>query len=256
MKRFGLPFALAVGVLSWAGCASTPPGLPLTGDPMVDGPNYIQNGPPRDRVMWEYRTALAALERGQYDTAKQYLDEAISRLDNIYGKDADASKARGLFSAEAKKGFIGEPYERCMAYYYRGIIYWRDGEPDNARACFRTAEFIDSYYRNGVPTVIDPDVLWACTTCRACEEQCPVMITHLQKIVPMRRHLVMMRGEFPAELAKPFEGMEVNGNPWNLARSDRSIEVDLRAGKRRQALDVEQVLDREGHARQWPERLA
>ncbi|HEX6767424.1 MAG TPA: heterodisulfide reductase-related iron-sulfur binding cluster, partial [Polyangiaceae bacterium] len=72
-----------------------------------------------------------------------------------------------------------------------------------------------------VPTVIKPEVLWACTTCRACEEQCPVNITYVDKIVQMRRHLVTMRGEFPAELGKPFEGMETNGNPWNLARVDR-----------------------------------
>ena len=72
-----------------------------------------------------------------------------------------------------------------------------------------------------VPNVIKPEVLWACTTCRACEEQCPVNITYVDKIVQMRRHLVTMRGEFPAELGKPFEGIETNGNPWNLARVDR-----------------------------------
>jgi Fe-S oxidoreductase len=72
-----------------------------------------------------------------------------------------------------------------------------------------------------VPEVIDPDVLWACTTCRACEEQCPVMISYVDKIVSMRRNLVVIKGEFPAELGKPFEGMEVNGNPWSLARVDR-----------------------------------
>src|SRR5690606_23948018 len=71
-----------------------------------------------------------------------------------------------------------------------------------------------------VPGVIHPDVLWACTTCRACEEQCPVNITYVDKIVQMRRNLVVVRGEFPTELAKPFEGMEVNGNPWNLSRMD------------------------------------
>jgi hypothetical protein len=49
-----------------------------------------------------------------------------------------------LFSAESSKTFIGEPYERVMAYYYRGILYWRDGEPDNARACFRSGQVIDS----------------------------------------------------------------------------------------------------------------
>jgi Fe-S oxidoreductase len=73
-----------------------------------------------------------------------------------------------------------------------------------------------------VPGVIKPEVLWACTTCRACEERCPVSISYVDKIVQMRRHLVVMKGEFPQELNKPFEGMEVNGNPWNLSRQDRT----------------------------------
>ncbi len=73
-----------------------------------------------------------------------------------------------------------------------------------------------------VPDVVDPDVLWACTTCRSCEEQCPVNISYVDKIVQMRRNLVMIAGEFPAELNKPFEGMETNGNPWNLSRLDRA----------------------------------
>ncbi len=72
-----------------------------------------------------------------------------------------------------------------------------------------------------VPGVIHEDVLWGCTTCRACEEQCPVNITYVDKIVQMRRNLVVIKGEFPSQLGKPFEGMEGNGNPWNLARVDR-----------------------------------
>lgn len=72
-----------------------------------------------------------------------------------------------------------------------------------------------------VGSIIHPDVLWACTTCRACEEQCPVMISYVDKIVEMRRNLVMVKGEFPHELAGPFQALEVNGNPWNLARIDR-----------------------------------
>jgi Fe-S oxidoreductase len=75
---------------------------------------------------------------------------------------------------------------------------------------------------NLVPEVIHPDVLWACTSCRACEEQCPVLISYVDKITDMRRSLVMVRGEFPHELARPFQGMESNGNPWNLSRMDRS----------------------------------
>jgi Fe-S oxidoreductase len=77
-----------------------------------------------------------------------------------------------------------------------------------------------------VPDVIKPEVLWACTTCRACEERCPVAISYVDKIVQMRRHLVVIQGTFPPELAKPFEGMEVNGNPWNLARQDRTTWAD------------------------------
>jgi Fe-S oxidoreductase len=73
-----------------------------------------------------------------------------------------------------------------------------------------------------VPNVIAPDVLWACTTCRACEEQCPVLISYVDKIVDMRRSLVMVKGEFPHELARPFQGIESNGNPWNLPRLDRA----------------------------------
>jgi tetratricopeptide (TPR) repeat protein len=138
-------WSAAAALALLAGCATNvPKGPPLTGDLLIDGPQFIQNGPPRDKVWWEYRTALAALDRGQYDTARPYLDEAITRLNGVFGQDADAKKARGLFTEEAKKGFIGEPYERSMAYYYRGIIYWHDGEPDNARACFRSAEFMDS----------------------------------------------------------------------------------------------------------------
>jgi Fe-S oxidoreductase len=76
------------------------------------------------------------------------------------------------------------------------------------------------------PEVVHPDVLWACTTCRACEEQCPVLISYVDTIVDMRRNLVMVRNEFPHELQKPFQAMEVNGNPWNLSRMDRSAWTD------------------------------
>jgi tetratricopeptide (TPR) repeat protein len=100
--------------------------------------------PAKDQVLWQYRTALSAMRKGNYAEAKANLDDAIARISNILGKDESARKARGYFHAESKKTFIGEPYERVMAYYYRGILYWMDGEPDNARACFRSAQLEDS----------------------------------------------------------------------------------------------------------------
>ncbi len=148
MKSLWQPTLLAA-FLTVAGCATTTKHqVALTGDITVDAPNAIANGPPRDRVLWEYRLAAAAMRQGKYDLAKQNLDDALLTLGGIYGKDPNAKKARGYFHAEAKKTFIGEPYERSMAYIYRGIIYWMDGEPDNARACFRSAEFEDSDTEN------------------------------------------------------------------------------------------------------------
>ncbi len=79
---------------------------------------------------------------------------------------------------------------------------------------------------NLISDVIHPDVVWACTTCRACEEQCPVLISYVDKIVDLRRNLVMVRSEFPQELARPFQAIESNGNPWNLSRMDRAAWSD------------------------------
>src|SRR5687767_8535161 len=114
---------LAVSLLV-AGCATTErtPPQRLTGNPAVDAPALLTNGPSRDKVLLQYRTAAAAMQRGQFDEAKRLLDDAILTISGIIGKDPEARKARGYFSPEARKTFIGEPYERVMAYYYRGIL--------------------------------------------------------------------------------------------------------------------------------------
>ncbi|MGC3961118.1 MAG: tetratricopeptide repeat protein [Verrucomicrobiota bacterium] len=148
MKHIFGPIGLSA-LLLFTGCASTPQHkIVLTGDILVDGPKMIAEGSPRDKVLWQYRTAAAAMRRGQFDEAKPLLDDALARLQGIYGLDAEARKSRGLFQKESRKTFIGEPYERSMAYFYRGVLYWRDGELDNARACFRSAEFEDSDAQN------------------------------------------------------------------------------------------------------------
>ncbi len=68
---------------------------------------------------------------------------------------------------------------------------------------------------------IDEETIWACTTCRYCENACPVGITFVDKITDLRRHLVLEKSEFPKEAQTAFNGMERQGNPWNLAASDR-----------------------------------
>ncbi len=101
------------------------------------------------------------------------------------------------------------------------------------------------YFRKGepvqlVPDVIAPEVIWACTTCRACEEQCPVNISYVDKIVGMRRAEMMIKNEFPPGLIKPFQGMEKNGNPWGLARMDRG---SWKAGLEKEGVNVRFLAD-------------
>lgn len=72
------------------------------------------------------------------------------------------------------------------------------------------------------PFVMDPEVFWSCTTCRACEEACPVGIEFVDRIVDVRRHMVLTQGVMPTEVQTTFRNMEVNSNPWGLASSDRA----------------------------------
>lgn len=69
--------------------------------------------------------------------------------------------------------------------------------------------------------VIDPDVLWSCTNCGACVEQCPVDIEHVDHIVDMRRYQVLIESNFPTELGGMFKNLENKGNPWGQNAKDR-----------------------------------
>ncbi len=132
MFRTRTPAALLVCTSVWlGGCA--------TGTGHAD----------RDRVLHEYREAAAFLQAARFAEAKPLLDDALLSLGGLTAGVDSARKARGYFHSESSKGFRGEPYERVMAYYYRGLLYWMDGEPDNARACFRNAQFQDADAEEG-----------------------------------------------------------------------------------------------------------
>ena len=78
--------------------------------------------------------------------------------------------------------------------------------------------------------VIDPDVLWSCTTCGACVQQCPVDIAHIDHVLDLRRHQVLMATEFPTQLNGMFKNIETKGNPWGMnasGRNDWIAEVDF-----------------------------
>jgi Fe-S oxidoreductase len=94
-----------------------------------------------------------------------------------------------------------------------------ESRPEGALAAYDPAGY------DGVPAadlgVIDPDVLWSCTTCGACVEQCPVDIEHVDHILDMRRHQVLLESAFPTELGGLFRNLENNANPWGISPRTR-----------------------------------
>ncbi|OGX61568.1 MAG: hypothetical protein A2189_05785, partial [Paenibacillus sp. RIFOXYA1_FULL_44_5] len=75
---------------------------------------------------------------------------------------------------------------------------------------------------NLIGDVMTEDEIWACTTCRNCEDQCPVDNEHVDKIIDLRRHLVLMEGNIPSGGQRAMQNIERQGNPWGISRSDRA----------------------------------
>lgn len=95
--------------------------------------------------------------------------------------------------------------------------------------------------------VITEEELWACTTCRNCEDACPVSNEHVGKIIDMRRHLVMTQGKMPAEATRTFQNVERQGNPWGLSKKDREkwredLEEGIQAPTVKEQKDFEYLL--------------
>ncbi|HXX79342.1 MAG TPA: (Fe-S)-binding protein [Ktedonobacteraceae bacterium] len=87
-----------------------------------------------------------------------------------------------------------------------------------------------AHHESMVGGIITNDALWACTTCRACMEICPVAIEHVPKIVDMRRYLVMEESDFPTEVTSLFNNIERNSNPWEISndkRAEWAAELDI-----------------------------
>ncbi|MSW39366.1 MAG: 4Fe-4S dicluster domain-containing protein, partial [Actinobacteria bacterium] len=95
---------------------------------------------------------------------------------------------------------------------------------------WETDGYDDKGHRSPLGAVIDADALWACTTCGACVQQCPVDIEHIDHFVDMRRNQVMIESDFPSELSGLFKNLETKGNPWGMNSSGRTTwmtEVDF-----------------------------
>jgi Fe-S oxidoreductase len=84
------------------------------------------------------------------------------------------------------------------------------------------------YNKKLIGDVITEEEIWACTTCRNCEDQCPVMNEHVDKIIDLRRYLVLTEGKVSADAQRAMQNIERQGNPWGLSRKERENWRDQR----------------------------
>lgn len=94
---------------------------------------YLSQGA-RNSVLNEMRIGLLAFNNGYYDLAAWLFDRAILKIETVFAQTKSAKKARSKFSSEEVKDFKGDPYERAMVYFYRGLIYLQNDDYENARA--------------------------------------------------------------------------------------------------------------------------
>lgn len=84
-----------------------------------------------------------------------------------------------------------------------------------------SAAALVDYNPSLIGDVITEEEIWACTTCRNCEDQCPVMNEHVDKIIDLRRYLVLTEGKMQPDAQRAMTNIERQGNPWGLNRKDR-----------------------------------
>jgi len=113
------------------------PARPMFRHAMLDGE--------RNQVLNLMRAGLASMDAGDFRSAADAFDQALAKIEAVYASNPSADKARSKFVKEAVKDFKGEGYERSMAYYYRGVLYLYEGDYDNARASFMSAQLQDQW---------------------------------------------------------------------------------------------------------------
>jgi Fe-S oxidoreductase len=133
--------------------------------------------------------------------------------------DTDACTMCGRCTSVCPAHATGKPLDPREIVLKSGEVMARTGTPPISPPIGLDPEITvsaDSLFER-----ITPDEIWACTSCKACDEICPVNIEILDKILDMRRYLSLMESNFPAELGIAYRGMENSGNPWGMAQTDR-----------------------------------
>jgi len=133
---------------------------------------------------------------------KKLLEEAAAEAGS---KPGDGAGSRPGDGATAKAGAGGRAPSIDPAKEYEAM--------EEAVAELELPSLIDD--------IVTEEALWSCTTCRSCEEQCPIFVEVIPKVVEMRRYLVLMESRMPTEAGRTLRSLQNNGNPWGLGRTAR-----------------------------------
>jgi tetratricopeptide (TPR) repeat protein len=134
--------SVASCIALWLSCSL--PVAAQVSDALTKAMQRVTQSAPRDRVMYQLQAATLALDGGHVQTATSLFDEALASISAVYAQTEQAARARSLWYNEGSKDYKGEPYERVMAYYYRGVIDMIAGDYENARASFKSGLMQDA----------------------------------------------------------------------------------------------------------------
>ena len=171
---------------------------------------------PKDRPKGAMKDIGNLLEAEDIDTVGVEVIENFSWKQLV---DLDACTVCGRCTSVCPANLTGKPLDPREIILKVGQVMSESGSPA-VPATVTTP--IDLHVKtSNVFERITPEELWACTSCRACDEVCPVNIEILDKILDMRRHLALMASDFPSELGKAYVAMENSSNPWGASQNDR-----------------------------------
>jgi Fe-S oxidoreductase len=144
--------------------------------------------------------------------------------------DLDACTMCGRCTSVCPANATGKPLDPREIVLKSGEVMAATGDPKVSPPIGVDGEITVS--ANSLFERITPEEVWACTTCKACDEICPVNIEILDKILDMRRYLSLMESDFPTELGNAYRAMENQGNPWGMNQGERadwaeSLDVDV-----------------------------
>ena len=134
--------------------------------------------------------------------------------------DTDACTMCGRCTSVCPAHATGKPLDPREIVLKVGEVMAASGTPKVSPPISTVPDIVIE--TNSVFDRITADEIWACTSCKACDDICPVNIEILDKILDMRRYLTLMESDFPTELGTAYRGMENSSNPWGMSNSDRA----------------------------------